>query len=246
MRKRLGAERFATGHYARIGPSGSCCAASTATRTRATSCMRSTPHSSRPANFRSAACASPKSGASRASAACPVAGKARFDRHLLHRRAPVRRFRRAAGCPAGRGRSRAIDGAVIGRHRGLERYTLGQRSGLGIGGLRGRGDAPWFVAAKDLARNALVVVQGADHPGAVLHGACTQSMPHWIARQAAPARCLRLHGEGALSPAGCRLPCHASVAGGIDVHVRRAARAARRRASTSSSTTARSASAGPL
>jgi tRNA-specific 2-thiouridylase len=72
------------------------------------------------------------------------------------------------------------DGEMLGRHRGLERYTLGQRSGLGIGGLRGRGEAPWFVAGKDLARNALVVVQGADHPALFCAG-LRAGVPHWIA-----------------------------------------------------------------
>ncbi len=52
---------------------------------------------------------------------------------------------------------------------GLSFYTLGQRQGLGIGGVKGRGDAqghhaPWFVAAKDMARNRLIVVQGHEHP----------------------------------------------------------------------------------
>ena len=56
------------------------------------------------------------------------------------------------------------DGDVVGRHTGLAYYTLGQRQGLGIGGTRGGSDAPWFVAAKDRQRNALVVVQGHDHP----------------------------------------------------------------------------------
>ena len=62
-------------------------------------------------------------------------------------------------------------GRRIGDHLGLSFYTLGQRQGLGIGGVkekgaaRGAGDhAPWFVARKDLARNALVAVQGHDHP----------------------------------------------------------------------------------
>jgi tRNA-specific 2-thiouridylase len=61
-------------------------------------------------------------------------------------------------------------GRRIGQHVGLSFYTLGQRQGLGIGGVkekgaaRGAGDhAPWFVARKDLARNALVAVQGHDH-----------------------------------------------------------------------------------
>jgi tRNA-uridine 2-sulfurtransferase len=57
-------------------------------------------------------------------------------------------------------------GREIGRHVGLSFYTLGQRQGLGIGGVKAGGGehAPWYVAAKDLARNRLVVVQGHDHP----------------------------------------------------------------------------------
>ena len=54
------------------------------------------------------------------------------------------------------------DGAELGIHRGLAFYTLGQRQGLGIGGLANRPEAPWYVAAKDRARNALVVTQQED------------------------------------------------------------------------------------
>jgi tRNA-specific 2-thiouridylase len=56
------------------------------------------------------------------------------------------------------------DGKVIGQHLGLMYYTIGQRQGLGIGGTRDGGDEPWFVSAKDMARNILVAVQGHDHP----------------------------------------------------------------------------------
>jgi tRNA-specific 2-thiouridylase len=62
-------------------------------------------------------------------------------------------------------------GRTLGQHVGLSFYTLGQRQGLGIGGLRprrgerGGGDhAPWFVARKDVPGNTLRVVQGHDHP----------------------------------------------------------------------------------
>ncbi|MDB5749785.1 MAG: trmU [Ramlibacter sp.] len=62
-------------------------------------------------------------------------------------------------------------GRVLGQHQGLSFYTLGQRQGLGIGGVkvkgaqRGGGDhAPWFVARKDMDNNTLWVVQGHDHP----------------------------------------------------------------------------------
>jgi tRNA-uridine 2-sulfurtransferase len=55
-------------------------------------------------------------------------------------------------------------GEVVGRHRGLAFYTLGQRGGLEIGGRAGHDEQPWYVAAKNLARNELVAVQGHDHP----------------------------------------------------------------------------------
>jgi tRNA-uridine 2-sulfurtransferase len=52
-----------------------------------------------------------------------------------------------------------LDGQVLGQHRGLHFYTLGQREGLAIGGARGRAQEPWYVALKDQPRNALIVVQ---------------------------------------------------------------------------------------
>ncbi len=66
--------------------------------------------------------------------------------------------------PAQPGRIESIDGTVLGEHRGLMYYTLGQRQGIGIGGRQGASEDPWYVARKDLARNVLVVVQGHDHP----------------------------------------------------------------------------------
>jgi tRNA-specific 2-thiouridylase len=53
----------------------------------------------------------------------------------------------------------AFDGRALGQHRGLAFYTLGQRAGLAIGGARGCAQEPWYVAHKDTARNALIVVQ---------------------------------------------------------------------------------------
>ena len=55
-------------------------------------------------------------------------------------------------------------GEIVGRHRGLAFYTLGQRGGLEIGGRAGKSEDAWYVAAKDLARNQLMAVQGHDHP----------------------------------------------------------------------------------
>jgi tRNA-specific 2-thiouridylase len=56
------------------------------------------------------------------------------------------------------------DGTVIGQHEGLMYYTLGQRKGLGIGGGHGQTDDPWFVAAKNLTTNQLIAVQGEQDP----------------------------------------------------------------------------------
>jgi tRNA-specific 2-thiouridylase len=55
-------------------------------------------------------------------------------------------------------------GREIGQHVGLSFYTLGQRQGLGIGGVKGQSEAPWYVARKDMAANTLYAVQGHDHP----------------------------------------------------------------------------------
>nr|WP_019671948.1 tRNA 2-thiouridine(34) synthase MnmA [Psychrobacter lutiphocae] len=56
------------------------------------------------------------------------------------------------------------DGVTIGKHDGLMYYTLGQRGGIGIGGVKDRPEEPWFVLQKDLTNNQLIVGQGHDHP----------------------------------------------------------------------------------
>jgi tRNA-specific 2-thiouridylase len=74
---------------------------------------------------------------------------------------------------------RLDDERVIGRHEGLMYYTLGQREGLGIGGVKGAPEEPWFVAAKDMAKNVLYVVQGHDHP-ALLKERLTAAKLSWV------------------------------------------------------------------
>jgi tRNA-specific 2-thiouridylase len=81
-------------------------------------------------------------------------------------------------------------GQTIGEHVGLSFYTLGQRQGLGIGGLKARGaqkgggeHAPWFVARKDLDTNTLWVVQGHDHPWLLSH-ALSALDASWVAGSA--------------------------------------------------------------
>lgn len=66
--------------------------------------------------------------------------------------------------PAQPGEIQTPEGQVIGHHSGLMYYTLGQRQGLGIGGVAGTNDDPWYVVAKDMERNVLLAAQGHDHP----------------------------------------------------------------------------------
>ncbi|MBU5615936.1 tRNA 2-thiouridine(34) synthase MnmA [Psychrobacter sp. TAE2020] len=66
--------------------------------------------------------------------------------------------------PAQKGKVLTDDGHVIGTHDGLMYYTLGQRGGIGIGGVKDRPEEPWFVLAKDLDDNRLIVGQGHEHP----------------------------------------------------------------------------------
>ncbi len=82
--------------------------------------------------------------------------------------------------PAQPGEIVTPEGEVIGEHQGLMYYTLGQRQGLGIGGLRGAGESPWFVVGKDLAHNRLLAAQGHDHP-LLFHPRLIADQVHWIA-----------------------------------------------------------------
>ncbi|WP_027017078.1 tRNA 2-thiouridine(34) synthase MnmA [Comamonas composti] len=83
----------------------------------------------------------------------------------------------------------------LGSHQGLSFYTLGQRSGLGIGGIKEKGaqrgggeHEPWFVARKELDKNVLRVVQGHDHPW-LLSQALIADQASWVSGQAPdPAR----------------------------------------------------------
>ena len=82
--------------------------------------------------------------------------------------------------PAQPGEMATLSGKVVGRHDGLMYYTLGQRRGLGIGG-GGTGER-WFVLAKDIDSNRLIVEQGADHPLLYSRNALGEEAT-WIAGQ---------------------------------------------------------------
>ena len=83
--------------------------------------------------------------------------------------------------PAQSGDIVSSEGELIGQHQGLMYHTIGQRQGLGIGGIKGQPEAPWYVARKDLANNQLIVVQGADHPLLFSAGLTVDSID-WITK----------------------------------------------------------------
>jgi len=81
--------------------------------------------------------------------------------------------------PAQPGNIEDDQGKVIGQHSGLMYHTLGQRKGIGIGGLADKSEQPWYVVAKDLKRNVLIVGQGHDHPLLLSHGLIASQL-HWV------------------------------------------------------------------
>ena len=92
--------------------------------------------------------------------------------------------------PAQPGNIRTVEGDIIGRHDGLMYHTLGQRKGLGIGGVKGAGEEAWYVVEKDLVNNELIVAQGHDHSALLSIGLIAQQL-HWVDRQPIrePLRC---------------------------------------------------------
>ena len=81
--------------------------------------------------------------------------------------------------PAKPGTIHTVDDEPIGEHNGLMYYTLGQRKGLGIGGLKESDEEPWYVVEKDLLNNRLIVAQGHDHP-AMFHNRLETNQINWI------------------------------------------------------------------
>ncbi|MCL7743660.1 tRNA 2-thiouridine(34) synthase MnmA [Guyparkeria hydrothermalis] len=81
--------------------------------------------------------------------------------------------------PAQPGPIETLNGERLGTHQGLMYHTIGQRQGLGIGGTKSHGDAPWYVSGKDLDSNTLLVVQGKNHPALFAHRLEAEQV-HWI------------------------------------------------------------------
>ncbi len=82
--------------------------------------------------------------------------------------------------PAQPGDIHSVDGEQLGRHQGLMYHTLGQRQGLGIGGLANHAHEPWYVVDKDLQNNILLVAQGNSHPS-LFKRTLTTGEVYWVA-----------------------------------------------------------------
>jgi tRNA-specific 2-thiouridylase len=74
---------------------------------------------------------------------------------------------------------KTLAGKIIGKHDGLMFYTLGQRQGLKIGGLKNTLEEPWYVVAKNIPENTLIVAQGHNHPALFTNKLETHDI-HWI------------------------------------------------------------------
>jgi tRNA-specific 2-thiouridylase len=164
--RRLGGRWFATGHYARLQPHGD-----TVRLLKAVDAGKDQTyflHAVQPADL---SCAlMPLGGYTKPqvrnlarSAGLPVFDKPDSTGICFIGERPFREFlgRYLDEAP---GPIETPEGKRLGMHCGLAFYTLGQRGGLGLGGRCDSEATPWYVAAKDPSRNALIVVQGHDHP----------------------------------------------------------------------------------
>ena len=178
---RLGADRIATGHYARLEAAGG-----------ETHLLKGVDPGKDQSYFLHAV-----PGEALAKSLFPIGhlAKAEVRRRARELGLPVhgkkdstgicfigeRRFREflARYLPARPGEIRTLEEEVIGEHQGAAYYTIGQRHGLGIGGSRTASGEPWFVCAKDVGRNVLYAVQGHDHPALMSREVRTGAV-HWI------------------------------------------------------------------
>jgi len=102
-------------------------------------------------------------------------------------------------------------GDVIGRHDGLMYYTLGQRKGLGIGGLRHYDESPWYVIDKLLSDNVLVVSQQSDHPK-LTQRACLLRDMHYFEQPPEPHTPLLGQSRHRQTPIPCQIEASGQAA----------------------------------
>ncbi|MDO9225925.1 MAG: tRNA 2-thiouridine(34) synthase MnmA [Pseudomonadota bacterium] len=163
----LGAEHLATGHYARLegeSPNRRLLKAVDGNKDQSYFLYRLNQAQIAPALFPLGDLPKPRVRELARQAGLPVAEKKDSTGICFIGERPFREFLQRY-LPTQPGNMVTPEGKVMGRHQGLMYHTLGQRKGLGIGGVKdNEGDEPWFAAGKNLERNELIVVQGHDHP----------------------------------------------------------------------------------
>ena len=163
----LNADHLATGHYARLegaAPNRRLLKAVDANKDQSYFLYRLNQHQIEKALFPLGGLEKPEVRRLAREARLPVAAKKDSTGICFIGERPFREFLQRF-MPIQPGVMRTPEGRVVGRHQGLMYYTLGQRQGLGIGGVKGAEEGvPWFVAGKDMAANELIVVQGHEHP----------------------------------------------------------------------------------
>ncbi|MDI9347143.1 MAG: tRNA 2-thiouridine(34) synthase MnmA [Methylacidiphilales bacterium] len=114
-------------------------------------------------------------------------------------------------------------GRIIGEHEGSVLYTIGQRTGLGIGGVSGAKEKPWYVAKKNIGTNTIYVVQG-EHP-ALYYDTLITNQPHWIHKEnyAAPPKIAEAKIRYRQLQQSCEISKHSD--GGLQVSFRNPQRA---------------------
>src|SRR5690606_5243021 len=117
--------------------------------------------------------------------------------------------------PVKPGRMVTPEGEVVGEHIGLMYYTLGQRKGLEIGGVKHGVGAPWYVVGKHMEKNELIVAQGHDHP-LLFASSLIAVEPHWINGAPADEAPLAAKVRYRQPDQTCRLRCRED--GSIEVH----------------------------
>jgi tRNA-specific 2-thiouridylase len=164
---KMGADYIATGHYARLegeSPTRQLLKAADANKDQSYFLYRLQQHQIARALFPLGDLPKPQVRELARQANIPVAEKKDSTGICFIGERPFREFLQRY-MPIQPGDMVTPEGKMMGRHQGLMFHTLGQRKGLGIGGVKGGEEGePWFAAGKNLARNELIVVQGHEHP----------------------------------------------------------------------------------
>ena len=181
---RLGAEKIATGHYARLGVEGNpirLLRAKDASKDQSYFLHRLTQEQLSRVMFPVGELKKTQVRRIALEAGLPNHAKKDSTGICFIGERPFREFLNRY-LPKSPGPMKTPEGETVGEHIGLAFYTIGQRKGIGIGG---RGE-PWYVAAKDLDTNTLVVVQGHDHPLLMKKSLCAADAA-WVAGDPPPA-----------------------------------------------------------